>query len=207
MKKIILVLSLLFISFFIYSFEGIYFATYLGIDTHLELDNISFPKANPYSNVAKVETNVAADFNFDFGYTFYKVPFSIAIGLELNNWVDPNLRLILKYNFLAEKILSPYLYLSVHGGFLDILSYGIHAGFGLDVQATEWFFIGFDVRAGYESESKVQTEFSSTLTASDFENEIEISVSVGAGFKIPTRKLYLKAQEKKQNEKKPDTGA
>ena len=69
-----------------------YFVSYIGINATLGLDNLSFVKANPYSTVDQSETNVNAAYDFDIGYTFYKVPISIAFGFELNNWIEPNLR-------------------------------------------------------------------------------------------------------------------
>jgi hypothetical protein len=127
------------------------------------------------------------------------VPISIAAGMELNNWIDPNVRVILKYNFLADKLLSPYIDFEAHGGILDILSYGLHLGGGLDIQINEWYFIALDFKGGYESESKVQDKLSTNLKATDFDNELEGSISIGMGVKIPTRKLYLSWKEKHQN--------
>jgi len=203
MKKLFIVFLLLSSLYFINAYEGLYFTNYLGINSVLNLDNLTFVKANPYSTVSQSQTDVNAAYNFDIGYTFFKVPISIALGFELNNWVEPNLRLVLKYNFLADKLLSPYIYLEGHGGLADILSYGIHAGFGLDIQITEWYFIGIDGRGGYESGSNVQDKISATLKPADFSNEIEATLSIGMGFKIPTKKLYDQWKVKKE---KADAG-
>jgi hypothetical protein len=195
MKKLFLISAFVLSLTMVNAYEGLYFTTYVGLDGHLELDSIKFPQANPYNKVLTADTNCVGALNIDIGYTFYKVPISLALGLEMNNWVDPNLRVIIKYNFLADKLLSPYIYTELHGGLLDVMSFGIHLGFGLDVQVTDWFFIGIDARAGYDAESKVQTKLSATLKASDFENELEGTVSIGAGFKIPIRRLILEKKK------------
>jgi hypothetical protein len=197
MKKVILTFAFLFSLYFVNAYEGLYFANYLGIDAHLNLDAIKYKQANPYSTIAQTDSDIAAAFNFDIGYTFAKVPFSLALGIELNNWVDPNLRLVWKYNFLDQKLLSPFIYLSLHGGILDIMGFGIHIGAGLDIQINEWYFFSIDMRAGYEAESKVQDVLSNNLKASDFTNELEATISLGMGFKIPTLKLYNSWKEKK----------
>jgi hypothetical protein len=87
-----------------------------------------------------------------------------------------------------------------HGGVVDILGYGIHAGGGLDIKINEWYFIGIDARAGYESTSKVQDKISGNLKATDFSNEIEATLSIGMGLKIPTKKLYDSWKAKKDKE-------
>jgi hypothetical protein len=195
MKKLLVFIFLLSFLNLANAYEGLYFTTYVGLDGHIELDSIKFPQANPYNKKLVAETNCVGALNFDIGYTFYKVPISLALGVEMNNWVDPNLRVVIKYNFLADKLLSPYIYTELHGGLLDVMSFGIHLGFGLDVQVTDWFFIGIDARAGYDAESKVQTKLSTVLKASDFENELEGTISVGAGFKIPIRRLIMEKKK------------
>lgn len=198
MKKFLVAFLFLLSVYLANAYEGLYLVSYIGINATVDLDNLYLVKANPYSSVSQSLTNVDAAYDFDIGYTFFKVPLSIAVGFELNNWVEPNVRLVLKYNFRADKLLFPYVYITGHGGLVDLLSYGIHAGGGLDIQINEWYFIGIDARAGYESTSKVQNNISSNLKVTDFSNEIETTLSIGMGVKIPTKKFMIHGKKKKR---------
>ena len=79
MKKILIILIFLSTLYFANSYEGLYFDTNIGLNARLLIDSVSFITANPYSSKATANTNIASDFNFDIGYTFYKLNLNVCI--------------------------------------------------------------------------------------------------------------------------------
>ena len=119
----------------------------------------------------KAESRTMSVYDLDFGYSF-RVGLSLALGFELINWVAPNMRLQLKYSFLNNRPLQPYLYISYHGGLIHTWPMGGHIGGGMDYYVTKRFYIGADLRAGYMVD-RIEPEYV---------GHIESVITVGIGF-------------------------
>ena len=119
----------------------------------------------------RAESGTASLFDLDFGYSFQN-GISLALGFELVNFVAPNMRLQLKYSFLNDQRLQPYLYTAYHGGLIHTWPMGGYLGGGVDYYVTKRFFLAADLRVGYMV-IRIDPEYAGRL---------ESVITIGLGF-------------------------
>lgn len=145
---------------------GWYFDLYSGVETHTDIAETEVGN----NRIISAPTEVSHLLEFDFGYS-WENGWSFGAGIELENWVMPNLKLDLKYSFRENTRVQPYIFTCLHGALTDWVPLGMHIGAGVDYYVSPRFYLTADFRVGYE------------LAAIDpqAEHHLEAGVSVGFG--------------------------
>lgn len=156
--------------------EGWYIDLAAGPNVHILADSLR----NNYPYGAQSDAEIWYLQQFNYGYSF-SGPFSLGLGMELDNFIDVEFKANLKWSFLEEEQTQPYVFVALHGGIADVSLIAGSVGFGVDHFITDHVYWLIETRAG--------PAFVSDVPERDFETgdrffrwRIDAALSFGLGY-------------------------